>query len=85
MASSCHCDRGFVCEEHPNLPADHDGCRSEGVRCANPGCPWWKGEHPAALDDAVFFDGGRVVTLPEKTAAMLKAAGPLRWRRARES
>lgn len=33
----------------------------------------------------VFFDGGRVVGLPEKTGAMLKAAGPLRWRRARES
>jgi hypothetical protein len=46
---------------------------------------WWESESPAALDAAVLFDGGRVVALPDKTAAMLKAAGPLYWRRARES
>jgi hypothetical protein len=42
--------------------------------CPNFACQWWRGESPAALDAAVLFDGGRVVELPDKTAAMLKAA-----------
>jgi hypothetical protein len=34
----------------------------------------------------VFFDGGQIATaLPRKAGAMLKAVGPLRWRRAQES
>jgi hypothetical protein len=81
----CSCDRGFVCENHPDRPDGHDACRAAGMHCPNPDCLWWQGESPAALDPAVLFDGGRVVTLPEKTGAMLKAAGPLRWLRARES
>jgi hypothetical protein len=81
---TCHCDRGFVCEHHPDCPDGHDGCRAEGVRCPNPDCPWWQGEAPAALDPAVFFEG-RVVELPERAGPMLKAGAPLRWRRAHES
>jgi hypothetical protein len=82
---TCFCDRGFVCEEHPDQPDGHDGCRAEGMRCPNPDCPWWQGDAPAAVDPAVHFDGGRIPALPEKAAAMLKAGTPLRWRRARES
>jgi hypothetical protein len=82
---ACHCDRGFGCEEHPERPADHDGCRSEGMRCQNPDCPWWQDESPAALDPAVHFDGGRLVELPERAGPMLKVGTPLRWRRARQS
>jgi hypothetical protein len=81
----CPCDRGLVCEDHPDRPDGHDGCQGAGMRCPNVECHWWRGESPAALDAAVCFDGGRVVTLPEKTGAMLKADTPLRWRRARES
>jgi hypothetical protein len=43
------------------------------------------GKSAAALDADLFFDGGSLAALPEKTGAMLKAAGPLRWLRARES
>jgi hypothetical protein len=43
------------------------------MQCPNPGCPWWQGESPAALDTAVRFDGGRVLELPERAGPMLKA------------
>jgi hypothetical protein len=79
----CSCDRGFVCEGHPDQPDGHDGCRAAGMQCPNPECPWWQGE-AAALDPAVFFDE-RLVDLPERAGPMLKAGTPLRWRRANES
>jgi hypothetical protein len=81
---TCNCDRGFVCEEHLGQPADHDGCRAEGIQCPNPRCPWWQDESPAALDPAVFFED-RIVELPDRAGPMLKAGTPLRWRPARES
>ena len=83
-AMACQCDRGFVCEDHPDWPDGHDGCRAAGMGCPNPACPWWQGESPAALDPALFFEG-RVAELPERAGPMLKAGMSLRWRRARES
>lgn len=32
--------RGFMCEDHPDQPMDHDGCRGAGVPCEEPGCPF---------------------------------------------
>jgi len=45
----CHCDQGWVCEDHLDLPLEH-GCGGVGRKCDNPECPWWKGPRPAASD-----------------------------------
>lgn len=46
----CRCDQGWVCEDHPDLPLDHDGCDGAGRRCLNPECPWWRTPKLAALE-----------------------------------
>ena len=80
----CKCDRGFVCEDHPDRPDGHDGCRAAGMRCTNPDCPWWEGQSPTALEPEVFFDAP-IVELPARAGPMLKAGTRLRWQRVRES
>jgi hypothetical protein len=46
----CHCVAGWICEEHPDMPHEHEGCDGAGKPCENPACPWWKGPKPAALN-----------------------------------
>jgi hypothetical protein len=45
---TCHCDRGWVCEDHPDRPKGHDGCDGAGSQCPNPQCPWWADNPPRA-------------------------------------
>jgi hypothetical protein len=47
---TCHCDQGWICEEHPDRPWPHDECSGPGTQCHNPECSWWQGENPKALD-----------------------------------
>jgi hypothetical protein len=47
---TCHCDRGWVCEEHETEPHRHNGCTSAGMQCSNPQCRWWAIDSPLALD-----------------------------------
>ena len=46
---TCHCEQGWICEEHPDQPYPHDSCSGPGTQCDNPECPWWKGLSAAAL------------------------------------
>ena len=48
--TTCQCYQGWVCEDHPEQPLNHDDCRGAGRQCLNPNCPWWAGPKPAALD-----------------------------------
>jgi hypothetical protein len=41
--------RGWICEEHPDLPWPHDDCAGQGMQCENSDCPWWSGPQPAVL------------------------------------
>jgi hypothetical protein len=45
----CRCREGWICEVHLWRPWPHDACSGPGMRCANPDCPYWKGESPSAL------------------------------------
>ena len=40
--STCHCDRGWVCEEHPRQSWPHDTCAGPGKECLNARCPYGK-------------------------------------------
>lgn len=42
-AVACACDEGWVCEDHPDRPLNHDGCGGAGRKCDNPDCRWWGG------------------------------------------
>lgn len=46
----CICERGWICEEHPELPWPHGDCPGPGMPCAMPDCPWWQGVDPIARD-----------------------------------
>lgn len=35
----CPCVDGWVCEDHPAEPMNHDGCGGAGAPCLNPACP----------------------------------------------
>ena len=37
-APECFCNHGWVCEEHPDKPWDHDNCGGAGQPCKNPDC-----------------------------------------------
>lgn len=37
MTNCGHCTDGWVCEQHPDLPAFHDDCAGPGMPCPN-GC-----------------------------------------------
>jgi hypothetical protein len=52
---SCpHCrDTGWVCEEHPNKPMDHEGCAGAGMPCI---CNRADAEHPPALPPGFRVD-----------------------------
>jgi hypothetical protein len=34
----CHCRDGWICEDHPDRPWQHDGCKGAGDLCRNPDC-----------------------------------------------
>jgi hypothetical protein len=34
----CRCYKGWVCEDHPEQPWEHDGCGAAGELCKNPKC-----------------------------------------------
>jgi hypothetical protein len=34
----CACADGWVCEEHPHEPWQHDGCGGAAMLCQNPEC-----------------------------------------------
>jgi hypothetical protein len=36
--TECSCNNGWVCEEHPDQPWEHDGCGAAGELCKNPEC-----------------------------------------------
>lgn len=38
-AAPCRCDDGLVCENHPDLPMNHDEDCGAGEPCLNPRCP----------------------------------------------
>ena len=40
--SACHCDRGWVCEEHSRQPWPHDRCHGPGRECMNVRCQYGK-------------------------------------------
>ena len=46
---TCRCDKGWVCEAHPDLPYPHADRSGPGQRCDNPNCPYWRGPSPSAL------------------------------------
>jgi hypothetical protein len=50
---ACRCDRGWVCEDHPDRPLRHTDvnivCEATGMRCPNVDCAWWVGNEPPAL------------------------------------
>ena len=52
---SCpHCrDTGWVCEEHPNKPMDHEGCTGAGMPCI---CNRADAEHSPALPPGFRVD-----------------------------
>jgi hypothetical protein len=35
---SCHCDDGWICEQHHEKPWPHDGCGGPGMLCQDPEC-----------------------------------------------
>jgi hypothetical protein len=70
------CDRGFVCEDHPNQRPQHDGCRGAGAQCASPLCRWWQGELPLVLNPAVQFDQVIATSGASAKRRMLKAQRP---------
>lgn len=41
MKTCGHCLEGWVCEDHPDLPVDHDraACGGAGMPCEHPDCP----------------------------------------------
>jgi hypothetical protein len=46
---SCHCDHGWICEQHPLCEWPHsDDCDGLGMQCPNPECPWWAEDPPHA-------------------------------------
>lgn len=49
-AAACVCDEGWVCEDHPDQPLNHDGCGGAGMKCDNRRCEWWRGDSPRALN-----------------------------------
>lgn len=63
---SCLCEgTGWVCEEHPHLPFEHDDCTSKSGRCAGPGIPCrcnpraeyqWQAVHCGGNDRDYVFD-----------------------------
>lgn len=38
----CRCNEGWLCEDHPDQPLNHDDCGGAGMPCDNPECPWKK-------------------------------------------
>ena len=36
--TECSCYEGWVCEDHPGKPFNHDGCGGAGGLCTNPDC-----------------------------------------------
>jgi hypothetical protein len=40
--SACHCDRGWICEEHRRQPWPHEQCPGPGIECLNPRCQYGK-------------------------------------------
>ena len=40
QSAACVCDDGWVCEEHPDHPLNHDNCVGAGMPCDNPQCIW---------------------------------------------
>jgi hypothetical protein len=36
--TQCPCNHGWVCEDHPDKPWEHDGCGRAGDWCQNPDC-----------------------------------------------
>jgi hypothetical protein len=34
----CSCAEGWVCEDHPDRPWQHDRCGGAGMLCQNPDC-----------------------------------------------
>jgi hypothetical protein len=45
---SCHCERGWICEQHPGTCWPHDTCAGPGMQCENPACPSWADSPPEA-------------------------------------
>src|SRR5215470_2180381 len=38
--SRCICWFGYVCEDHPNKPWEHNDCHAAGDPCPRPDCPY---------------------------------------------
>jgi hypothetical protein len=52
---TCHCEQGWICEEHPDQRYSHDNCSGPGMKCDNPRCPFWNGDPPRARQLDVVF------------------------------
>jgi hypothetical protein len=54
----CACaGTGWLCEEHPDKPMDHDGCRGAGMPC--PSCNPSDATHPPAPPPGFRIDRDR--------------------------
>ncbi len=50
----CRCEKGWVCEAHPDERPGHAGCDvQDHTECQQPQCPYWQGDDPIALDPDV--------------------------------
>jgi hypothetical protein len=52
---SCSCNRGWICDAHPDLPFLHSTCDGSGIACRNHACPYWQGPRPLAHEPGVQF------------------------------
>jgi hypothetical protein len=51
----CRCNRGWICQRHPDTPFLHGHCSGPGIPCRQRECPYWQGPRPLAREPRVQF------------------------------
>ena len=51
----CSCNRGWICQMHPDSRFLHERCPGPGVPCRQRGCPYWQGPQPLAREPRIQF------------------------------
>ena len=72
----CHCRDGWICEEHPDRPWPHDGCKALGDLC----CKRWMFQdvHAGGVAAAAGIQSGDVLIAVNDEEMIPPAATPFR-------